>query len=215
MTGWVTQWEDDAAGFGDRREAPTLHGTLERDDGIWRVSIGDRWATVKDAVGMRYIAELVARPDTDISASELSVVIAGGGVVDHRSPSEPTLDDRARDEYRRRLAQLDRELEVADRRGDVDRGRRAAEERDLILDALRRETGLGGRARRMTGESERSRMRVSKAVRRALEQVRRADAVLGRALESRIRTGHVCQYVSDPGQPITWNVRTAGSNVSE
>jgi hypothetical protein len=215
MTGWVAQWQGDAVGLGDQRGTPTLRGTLEHDDRIWRVGIGGRWVTVKHVVGMRYVAELVARPDTEIPASDLSLAVAGGGVVDGGPSGEPRLDDRARKEYRRRLTQLDRELDVADRRGDVDRGRRAAEERDLILDALRRETGLGGRARRMTDEPERCRMRVSKAVHRALEQVRRADAVLGRALESRIRTGYVCRYVSDPGQPIVWDVRTAGSNDSD
>lgn len=67
----------------------------------------------------------------------------------------------------------------------------------------------------MTDESERCRMRVSKAIRRAVERVRDADPVLGRMLESRIRTGYVCRYVSDPGQPITWTVRTRGSTVSD
>jgi tetratricopeptide (TPR) repeat protein len=215
MTGWVAQWQADAPGLGDRNETSALAGTLERDDGIWRVGIGDRWVTVKHVVGMRYVAELVARPDTEIAASDLSIAINGAGVVGDAPSDEPTLDDRAREEYRRRLRQLDHELDVADRRGDADRGRRAAEERDLILDALRRETGLGGRPRRMTDESERCRMRVSKAVHRALEHVCSADVVLGRALESRIRTGYVCQYVSDPGQPIVWKVRPMGPNVSD
>ena len=35
---------------------------------------------------------------------------------------------------------------------------------------------------------------------------RATDAVLGRALGSRIRTGYVCRYDNDPGRPIVWTV---------
>jgi tetratricopeptide (TPR) repeat protein len=215
MAGWVERWEADAAGLGDRSESTALQGMLECHDGNWHLEIGGRSATVGHVIGLRYVAELVARPDTDISASDLSAAIFGGGAIDQGASGEPALDNRARDAYRRRLCQLERELDAADNTGDVDRGRRAAEERDLLVDSLRRETGLGGRARRMTGESERCRMRVSKAIRRAVERVRDADPVLGRMLESRIRTGYVCRYVSDPGQPIAWTVRTRGPTVSD
>jgi tetratricopeptide (TPR) repeat protein len=177
MTGWVRRWEAEDAvprGRGSVR-VPLLRGTFEREDGTWHVEIDGRCVTVKHVVGMRYMAELIARPDTDIPAAELSTAVAGSGVVDRGVSGQPTLDDRARRDYRRRLEQLEDELEVADQRGDVDRGRRAARERDVILDALRRETGLGGRPRRMTDESERSRMRVSRAIHRALAQVDRAD----------------------------------------
>lgn len=207
MVGRVKQWETLAAGIGDGPATSARRGTLERRDGTWRVDIGGRSATVEHVIGMRYVAELVSRPDTDIAASDLSAATAGAGVVDQGLSSQAVLDERARAEYRHRVAQLDRELDAADRTGDVERGRRAAEERELLLDALRRQTGLGGRARRMSDESERCRMRVSKAIHRALERVHRADPVLGRALGSRIRTGHLCRYVSDPERPISWTVR--------
>jgi hypothetical protein len=214
MAGWVERWEPASdgptagvhGGLDAGSDAPPLAGTLVREGGAWRVGIGSRSAVVKDVVGMRYVAELVARAGTDVPAADLSALVAGVTVVDH-GPADPTLDDRARAEYAQRLRRLERELDLADRAGDAERGRRAADERDALLAALRRETGLGGRPRRMSDESERTRMRVSKAIHRALARVTEADRTLGRALESRIRTGYVCRYSSDPGQPITWTVR--------
>ena len=50
-------------------------------------------------------------------------------------------------------------------------------------------------------------MRVSKAIQRAIGRIDAADPVLGRALATRIRTGYVCRYETDPGQPIDWTVR--------
>lgn len=210
MAGWVARWDQDGTMHDDHDEVEVLQGTLEREDGTWRVGVGGRVVVVKNMVGMRYMAELVARPDTDIRACDLSAAVFGGGPVDAGPVGPVALDDRARDEYRRRLVQLERELDAADRAGDVDRARRAAHERDVLVATLRRETGLGGRPRRMADDSERCRMRVSKAIHRALERIGRADPAVGRALESRIRTGHVCRYLSDPGQPIAWTVRPAG-----
>ena len=67
--------------------------------------------------------------------------------------------------------------------------------------------GLGGRPRRLSDDAERSRMRVSKAIHRAIARLSGADPVLGHALHVRIRPGHSCRYASDPGQPIAWRVR--------
>ena len=66
-----------------------------------------------------------------------------------------------------------------------------AEERAALVEQLRRDTGIGGRARRLSDESERCRMRVSKAIQRAIGRIEAADPVLGRALATRIRTGYV------------------------
>jgi hypothetical protein len=51
-------------------------------------------------------------------------------------------------------------------------------------------------------------MRVSKAIHRAIRRVSEADPALGRILDSTIRSGYVCRYDADPGNPIIWTVRT-------
>lgn len=207
MTARVVGWREDAA-ESDAGAVAAVPGALEQHDGQWRVAINGRTTIVDDLVGMQYVAELVARPDTDIPAVELSAAV-NGGLIEATSREAPALDRVARADYRRRLAELDRQLDLADRRGDADRGRRAADERDVLLDRLRRDSGLGGRARRLTDESERCRARVSKAIQRAIGRIEAADPVLGRALATRIRTGYVCRYDTDPGHPIDWIVRLA------
>ncbi len=181
-------------------------GLLERRSGFWHLDVDGRSATVADLVGLRHIAVLLARPDTDIPATELAAVAAGA--ILPPSGGAPVLDEEALRSYRRRLAELDRELDAADLTGDPDRASRAAGERALILDSLRRDTGLGGRSRRMPDEAERARMRVSRAIHRAIDQVSGTDPVLGRILATGIRTGYLCRYVTDPGRPIVWTVRT-------
>jgi tetratricopeptide (TPR) repeat protein len=169
LSGRLQGWEAAAAALRDTpRPVEVQPGILEQRHGSWYLEIGGRSATVDHLVGMRHIAEQLARPATDVAAVELSAAVAGdaAGRVILRGP--PTLDDRALREYRRRLGELDRELDAADLTGDADRARRAADERTFILDSLRRDTGLGGRRWRLADDTERSRMRVSKAIHRAI-----------------------------------------------
>jgi tetratricopeptide (TPR) repeat protein len=204
----VPGWEEDAAAL-DGAPAPVrpLRGVLERRPDSWYVEIDGRSATVDSLVGMRHVAELLARPDTDIAATALSAALTGGAGAALTSRGAPALDDQALRDYRRRIDELDRELDAADLRGDAERARRAADERGAVVEALRRDTGLGGRPRRLSDDSERCRMRVSKAIHRAIARVDEVDPVLGRALATGIHTGYVCRYVTDPGRPIAWTVR--------
>jgi hypothetical protein len=98
-----------------RHVAPVAHGTLERTAGSWHIELGNRSATLEHVVGLSYLAELVAKPDTDISAADPGAVVAGGRPIDRGQSGAPLIDERPRDEYGRRPAHLERELETADR----------------------------------------------------------------------------------------------------
>jgi hypothetical protein len=80
----------------------------------------------------------------------------------------PVLDARAKEAYRRRLDGLDNELDGAARRGDAARARVLEEEREALLDELRRAAGLGGRTRSMPSDRERLRKTVTARIRDTL-----------------------------------------------
>jgi tetratricopeptide (TPR) repeat protein len=204
----VRRWEADAAAIpSPGLPAEPVHGLLERRGDTWRLAVDGRSATVEALTGMRHIASLVQRPDAEFAATDLA---ASPGECEIRpSRIEPALDERALREIRRRLAELEAELDAADQSGDAERSRRATLERDGLVASLRRDTGLGGRPRRLTDEAERARARVTKAIRRALARLGEADPVLGRTMQRSIRTGYSCSYVTDPDQPIRWTVRTS------
>jgi tetratricopeptide (TPR) repeat protein len=205
----VAVWEAELAAFGTRRRSVvTGQGRLKRLDGTWYVEIDGRSAIVDHSIGLVYIAELLSHPGMDISSADLSAAATGAAVLHGTAGRTPMLDDRALADYQRRLGELDRELDMADLLGDASRAERAAEERRLLIDRLRRDTGLGGRSRNLSDEDERTRMRVSKAIHRTIKRLSEADAALGRAFETRIHAGYRCRYVDDPGHPIRWTVRT-------
>jgi len=71
---------------------------------------------------------------------------------------------------------------------------RARSERDWLIDQLAAATGLAGRVRNFTGNDERARVSVGKAIRRALKRIANVDPVIGEALEVGVHTGLRCSY---------------------
>ncbi|HET9051807.1 MAG TPA: ATPase, partial [Candidatus Dormibacteraeota bacterium] len=114
------------------------------------------------------------------------------------------IDDAARREYRRRLAELDAALAAAAARDDMDAAAAAEEERAMLLDELRRATGLGGRTRRLGDEAERVRKTVTARIRDTLSRLDRRHPELAAHLRATISTGSSCRYA--PGEPVTWQM---------
>jgi hypothetical protein len=117
-----------------------------------------------------------------------------------------TLDAQAKAEYRRRLEEMESELDEARAFGDPERAARAEEERDFLVRELASAVGLGGRDRRLGSPAERARVSVTRAIRSALARIDEHSSALGDHLERTIRTGTFCSYRPDPRAPIDWRV---------
>jgi hypothetical protein len=163
----------------------------------WEVQVGHRTAVVDDSVGMRYLGTLVAHAGQEIPAIDLAQGALPSGtpnparVVGSR---QPRLDGAAERDYRRRLADLQTEIDEYDAVGDPERAARSRTERDWLLAELRAAAGLSGRVRHFTDSSERARIAVTKAIHRALDRLEAADAAIGAELRSRVQTGLRCCF---------------------
>jgi hypothetical protein len=114
------------------------------------------------------------------------------------------LDARAKDAYRRRLDEIDDDIEQARTIGDAERAAQADAERDFLVRELSRAVGLGGRDRRAASASERARAGVTRAVRQAIARIGEHHPQLGEHLSRTIRTGTYCAYFPDPRAPAGW-----------
>jgi tetratricopeptide (TPR) repeat protein len=164
---------------------------LQRDGRVWRVRQGDHAALVPHTIGMCYLAEMIRHPDVEIAAVALSSGYAGP------CPSisdQPVLDARAKAEYRRRIEELQEEVDEAETCADLERAARARAELDRFVDELTRSMGLAGRSRSFADDAERARIAVRKAIKRALATISEADPDLGREIGSRVVTGARCVY---------------------
>ena len=170
---------------------------FRRDGELWVLRFEGREVRLPDAKGLRDLALLVAAPGREIAALDLAGAPAGGD-------AGPVLDRAARDAYRRRLQDLEEELDDAGAMGDLGRTERLAAERDALVEQLTTAFGLGGRARRAGSPAERARTTVTARIRHVIRRIEVVHPELGRHLDRTVRTGTFCVY--EPGGAVSWTV---------
>ena len=184
MTARVEEWSG--------RAAPGTTFTCDRQGRVWLVAVGSRHASVPHNVGMEYLGELVAHPDTPIPAVDL----ASSYSFPKSRRADQILDARAKAEYRERISDLRAEIDNASDYADFERASRAKAELDALVQALAQATGLCGRARLLSDDNEKARVSVRKAIMRALTTIEEADPVMASELRARVVTGAQCIFDS-------------------
>ena len=194
---------------GTGAEAPS--GNVFRREGeVWRLVHRGREVRLRDSKGLRDLARLLAEPGRPFAAVELAGAVGasrGAAAADGlhaQGDVGEVIDARAREAYRRRLAELDDEIDDADRAADIERSARAVAEKDALVAELSAAYGLGGRPRRAGDPAERARQTVTARIRDALGRIEAAHPDLGRHLRRSVRTGRICVY--EPDSPVHWSV---------
>lgn len=203
--------------------AASSTATLRREGEVWAFEFEGQAVRVKDAKGVRHLATLLAHPRREFHVLDLA---RGGtapgslGSADHTDRlvvrADPfgdageVLDPAAKEAYRARIRELDEEIEDAEAWSDPERGTRAREEREQLVQQLASAVGLGGRDRAVSGASERARWSVSRTIRSAIRRIGEHHPALADHLEHAVATGTFCAYEPDPALPLTWEVSGIG-----
>src|SRR5581483_4402551 len=125
---------------------------------------------------------------------------------DSSADAGEVLDAAAKQAYRRRIQELRENLESAKSRGDVESATAIEDEIAFLTRELSRAVGLGGRDRRAASMAQRSRINVTRAIRRTIEKIRPHSPALAGLLARRIKTGLLCVYRPDEQTPVAWNL---------
>jgi hypothetical protein len=178
---------------------------FRRDGAVWSLAFAGRSVHLPDAKGLRDLYLLVSRPGTDIPAVELLSPEGGHAVVAaRRMGGDPILDEEAKTRFKRRLGQLDEEIDRAAERGDDRRAADLDRERQALLDELRAAAGLAGRTRRLGDDAERARKAVTARIRDALRKLDQRHPELAAHLRAAVSTGATCRY--QPDRAIDWRL---------
>jgi hypothetical protein len=173
---------------------PAATATCTRHGRRWRIDWGERNVILEHRVGLLHLAVLLANPRQEIDATDLAAGVAALGSSAETGSVQPVLDEAALAQYRLRLAQLDGATDAAESRRDQEHGERARAERDWLTSQLSSAAGLGGRTRPFADTRERARLAVGKSIRRTVQHVAEADAMIGDHLRRTVRTGTRCSY---------------------
>lgn len=170
---------------------------LRREGEVWALRFAGRNALVKDTKGVMDLARLLAHPGEAVHVLEL----ATGARPARGTGAEPTLDRKAVQSYRRRLAELEdavNEETRAVRRAELEK------ERAALLRRLVADTGLGGRARKLNDPVERARKAVAARIRDAIRRIAKVHPELGMHLNGSVATGLCCVY--RPRDAANWRI---------
>ena len=178
---------------------------FRRDGTLWTLRYAGRTVRLRDAKGLRDLATLLRSPGRPVRAADLVAGAADAAVsAELRMGADEVLDERARQELRARLLDLEAEIEEAGRWHDPERAARAVLERDALVAELAAATGLGGRPRRLGDQSERARKTVTARIRDVIDRVERVHPALGAHLRASVTTGTFCSY--SPPAPTAWEL---------
>jgi predicted ATPase len=185
-----------AVGVATDADDTTLARVFVRMGEFWEVDFEGRAVNLKPSKGMDDLARLLGAPEHDIHCTEL----AGAGV--EQASTGERIDQAARRQYEDRLRELQAEVDEAESDNDLARAERAQQEFDTLLEHLSAALGLGGRARRTGGTTERARSTVTQRIRSTIKRIAAAHPELGRHLQASIVTGTYCSY--RPERPTRW-----------
>ena len=190
---------------------------FRREGDYWSVVFEEHTVRLRDLKGLHYLARLLGDPGREFHVLDL---VAGERVEPGKASraaepglrfsggldSGPLLDAQAKESYRRRLVEIEEDMDEARAMGDPERAAQSDAERDFIVRELSHAFGLGGRVRHAASPSERARVSVTRAVRQAMTRIREHNSPLGEHLDRAIRTGTYCAYLPDPRVPVIWKV---------
>ncbi|MBX3313138.1 MAG: hypothetical protein KF906_02360 [Actinobacteria bacterium] len=186
----LAAWADEARGLArDLRRSEDDGPSAERTGGTWTLRHASGEAVVRHGKGVEVLVRLLARPGEVVDAADLDGVDPD---LPRRAVTEPVLDREARRAFRERLTVLERAA------------RRRPGDEDEIL-AIRRALAGAAHAPSGSAELERTRVRVTKAVRRTIDAVATASPGLGAHLADTVSTGRSCVYAPPDGR--AWRVR--------
>ncbi|WP_119727037.1 ATP-binding protein [Thermomonospora amylolytica] len=180
-------------------------GEFRFDGRVWSLTFAGRTVHMPDAKGLRDLHLLLSGPGTDVPAVRLANPEGGAEVAAARAlGGDEVLDEEARIRYKRRLAELDEEIDRAVAAGDDERAAACDRERAALLAELRAAAGLAGRTRRLGDEAERARKTVTARIRDTLRKLDGTHPDLAAHLRDAVSTGTTCAY--RPSRPVTWRL---------
>lgn len=179
------------------------------------VGFSEDVVVVRDLKGYRYLGRLLSDPRREFHVLDLAAVETGA-LPTKSQPDEatvhsaegdtglPLLDDAARSAYRRRLLEVEEDIDEAREQNDLGRLELAERDREYLITELARDAGFAGGHRTIGGTSERARSSVTRSIRYALERLSEASPALAAHLRQCVRTGTYCSYIPDALAPVEW-----------
>jgi len=177
---------------------------FEHAGDFWHLTFAGATTHIRDGVGPRYIALLLANPGKELFCPDIIAMANGNPIVKISHSRDLVADGTAMKEYEQRIRELEEELDEAKEFNDWGRQEKLERKLEDLKQEVLRLRGLCGKTRTFSGTFDNARTSVTNAINRTL----RSDAVKKRLpeayrhLDKAISRGTFMSY--DPEKPIAW-----------
>ena len=199
---------------------PASENLFLREGDYWTLKFGSNQPIrLKDSVGLVYIHHLIQHPGRELLAMVLVQQTRGAAAVGRTATAAETrdadlsdddtsgmgalLDPQAKRDYRNRIKELRDEIEEAERNNNLGAAANAREDLQFLESQLSAAFGLGGEPRPVGSPQEKARKAVSKAIHRAIRNIKQENQHLGDHLSNAIYIGAYVSY--RPESSIDWH----------
>lgn len=183
----LDEWAGSARTLADELVAQGHGGAVAiLREGTWTLKHSSGGAVVSPSLGVDYLTALLHRAGDTVDVADLDR--SDDAALERSASAGSSLDPRARSQYRHRLAELEsRPTDDVSHRFEIE--------------FLRRELSGAAHVVSNSAELERLRIRVTKAIHRAIDQIARSSPGLAMHLRDTVSTGRTCSYQPLDGQP--------------
>jgi hypothetical protein len=179
------------------KSAPGPERLIRKVGDVWQLAFGWRFAYIKDLKGLVYILYLIQASNRSFHSMQLFSAAAGETEQPILGSAGEMIDQRAFEQYRNRLDDVETRLSEAERNCDQAQKEALLEERDRLEQELVAAVGLGGKQREAHDDREKVRKSVSNAIARAIDAIREHHPSLADHLQRHIECGSFLCYSGD------------------
>ena len=171
---------------------------------MWVIRFAGEDMYLKDAVGLRCIGQLLAKPNDPVFVSDLKMIIDGQNPQLLPAPTSTgeVVDKQYLKDVAKKYLALEAEHEQAIETGEVALANEIQDEMDQLMTIMKEAKGFGGNTKEANEQLNSIRVSVYRGIMRVLESIKIELPDLYDHLKPRISTGFVLNYVSDNN--ITW-----------
>ncbi len=180
-----------------QKEGTEAESIFRKTGALWQMNYEGSEVLMPEVKGYHDISKLISNPNQEIHCLELMGVPVSVG------HSEVMIDEKAKKEYRSRLARLQGDIDEAQTMNDQVRAAHLQEEYDKLVDHLSTSLGLGGKSRMLSDQVDKTRSAVTWRIRSAIKKIAESHSSLGNHLSKSIKTGTFCNY--SPEKPVIWD----------
>ncbi len=169
----------------------------------WEITYKGNTKTIADCGGMGYLKVLLREQGKSFTTQEFLSVYGNGSV--RLDSGDVQLDDEAKNNYKKRLAEIDGDIQKAEQENNTVYLQELTKEKQQLIEELKKGTGFGGRKQKLGNQHSQERIGIGKAIKEAIGTIENQLPEMAVHLRESIKPFSGIALSYSPKQPIEWS----------